>query len=67
MPRAECQPSVAGLRRTPGLPSPRRGDARGVGLGTHGTEAARQALAGRAEVEADAWVREEIEGALNEQ
>ena len=29
-------------------------------LGRIGTEAARQALAGRAEVEVDAWVREEI-------
>jgi epoxyqueuosine reductase len=33
-------------------------------LGRIGTEAARQALAGRAEVEDDAWVREEIEAAL---
>jgi epoxyqueuosine reductase len=33
-------------------------------LGRVGTEAARQALRGRAEVEADAWVREEIAAAL---
>jgi epoxyqueuosine reductase len=32
-------------------------------LGRIGTEAARQALAGRAEVEDDAWVREEIASA----
>jgi hypothetical protein len=35
-------------------------------LGRIGTEAARQALTGRAEVEADAWVREEIAAALGE-
>jgi epoxyqueuosine reductase len=35
-------------------------------LGRIGTEAARQALAGRAEVEGDAWVREEIAAALEE-
>jgi epoxyqueuosine reductase len=35
-------------------------------LGRIGTEAARRALRGREEVEADAWVREEIEIALNE-
>jgi epoxyqueuosine reductase len=34
-------------------------------LGRIGTEAARQALAGRAELEADAWVREEIAAALD--
>jgi epoxyqueuosine reductase len=34
-------------------------------LGRIGTEAARQALRGREEVEADAWVREEIEAALD--
>jgi epoxyqueuosine reductase len=33
-------------------------------LGRVGTEAARQALRGRAEVEADAWVREELAAAL---
>ena len=33
-------------------------------LGRIRTEAARHALAGRAEVEADAWVREEIASAL---
>ena len=33
-------------------------------LGRIGTEAARQALRGREEAEEDAWVREEIEGAL---
>jgi epoxyqueuosine reductase len=33
-------------------------------LGRIGTEAARQALRGRAEVEADAWVREELSLAL---
>jgi epoxyqueuosine reductase len=33
-------------------------------LGRIGTEAARQALRGRAEVEEDAWVREEIAAAL---
>ena len=32
-------------------------------LGRIGTEAARQALSGRAEVEEDAWVREEIAAA----
>lgn len=35
-------------------------------LGRIGTEAARQALRGRAEVEADAWVREEIGVALDQ-
>jgi epoxyqueuosine reductase len=35
-------------------------------LGRIGTEAARQALRGRAEVEEDAWVREEIAAALDE-
>ena len=35
-------------------------------LGRIGTEAARQALSGRAEVEEDAWVREEIAAALGE-
>ncbi|HEX8360293.1 MAG TPA: tRNA epoxyqueuosine(34) reductase QueG, partial [Longimicrobium sp.] len=35
-------------------------------LGRIGTEAARQALGGRDEVEADAWVREEIKAALGE-
>jgi len=35
-------------------------------LGCIGTEAARQALSGRAEVEEDAWVREEIDLALEE-
>jgi len=35
-------------------------------LGRIGTEAARQALRGREEVEADAWVREEITAALGE-
>ncbi|HEX2210366.1 MAG TPA: HEAT repeat domain-containing protein, partial [Longimicrobium sp.] len=35
-------------------------------LGRIGTEAARQALRGREEVEGDAWVREEIESALGE-
>ncbi|HEU0016491.1 MAG TPA: HEAT repeat domain-containing protein [Longimicrobium sp.] len=34
-------------------------------LGRIGTEAARQALRGRAEGEDDAWVREEIEIALD--
>jgi len=34
-------------------------------LGRIGTEAARQALRGRDEVEEDAWVREEIAAALN--
>ncbi len=34
-------------------------------LGRIGTEAARQALAGRAEVEEDAWVREEIAAAVH--
>ncbi|HEU4455346.1 MAG TPA: tRNA epoxyqueuosine(34) reductase QueG [Longimicrobium sp.] len=34
-------------------------------LGRIGTEAARQALSGRAEVEEDAWVREEIAAALD--
>ena len=34
-------------------------------LGRIGGEAARAALAGRGEVEEDAWVREEIEGALD--
>jgi HEAT repeat protein len=33
-------------------------------LGRIGTEATRQALSGRAEVEEDAWVREEIAAAL---
>jgi epoxyqueuosine reductase len=33
-------------------------------LGRIGTEAARQALSGRAEVEGDAWVREEIGAAM---
>src|SRR5213082_2991030 len=33
-------------------------------LGRIGTDAARQALQGRAEAEEDAWVREEIESAL---
>jgi epoxyqueuosine reductase len=36
-------------------------------LGRIGTEAARQALRGREEVEADAWVREEIVAALGEE
>ncbi len=35
-------------------------------LGRIGTEAARQALRGREEGEADAWVREEITAALGE-
>ncbi|HEY0014873.1 MAG TPA: HEAT repeat domain-containing protein [Longimicrobium sp.] len=35
-------------------------------LGRIGTEAARQALGGRDEVEAEAWVREEITAALGE-
>jgi HEAT repeat protein len=35
-------------------------------LGRIGTEAARQALRGRDGVEGEAWVREEIEAALNE-
>jgi epoxyqueuosine reductase len=35
-------------------------------LGRIGTEAARQALWGREEVEGDAWVREEIEAGLND-
>ena len=35
-------------------------------LGRIGTEAARQALSGRAEVEVEAWVREEIAAALGE-
>ena len=34
-------------------------------LGRIGTEAARQALRGREEVEEDAWVREEIAAALD--
>jgi epoxyqueuosine reductase len=36
-------------------------------LGRVGTEAARQALRGRDEVEADAWVREEIGAGLDEE
>jgi epoxyqueuosine reductase len=36
-------------------------------LGRIGTEAARQALSGRAEVEEDVWVREEIAAALGEE
>ena len=36
-------------------------------LGRIGTEATRQALRGREEVEADAWVREEIAAALEEE
>ncbi|HEX2209711.1 MAG TPA: tRNA epoxyqueuosine(34) reductase QueG [Longimicrobium sp.] len=36
-------------------------------LGRIGTEAARQALRGRVEVEDDAWVREEIAAAVNDQ
>jgi epoxyqueuosine reductase len=35
-------------------------------LGRIGTEAARQALRGREEVEEDAWVREEVESALDD-
>jgi hypothetical protein len=33
-------------------------------LGRIGTEAARQALSGRPEVEEDAWVHEEAEGVI---